>query len=475
MKSELLRLERFRDQVYRVFAQYPDTVMDLLDSLASNQSARSVAELSLNPVFRRAYSSLYQAVAELVVPTTAEERLALEASLISVVAELLVPAEEPAFWPFALDGLSLARLYAATLTDRSYVHWPEQIKSKLPVTVGHGYSILTALPADEQPEDAPWAVPLSSRRVASQEGALAVGVAQVRAILANPKLPWHGKRVVLVIDSLYSVAAFLGPLAGEDNLVNVSRLRSNRVLYRQPGPKPPGKRGRAWFGAAFKLGDPTTWGEPDERVELPDGRHLGRPMKVRLEVWHDLLMRGTRAQPMHQCPFTVLRVVCQDAEGQPIYKQAMWLVVSGQRRAELNPAQAYAVYRRRSHQEHTHRFGRQRLLLDAFQTPDTAREENWLMLVGLAYAQLFAARHLADHLPRPWERSKPAVSTAAPRPSLVQRDFGRILGQLGTPARAPKRRGIAPGRAKGASRPRRQRWPVVFKGRKRRRKAPKAA
>ncbi|BDI15156.1 hypothetical protein ANSO36C_09580 [Nostoc cf. commune SO-36] len=39
-----------------------------------------------------------------------------------------------------------------------------------------------------------------------------------------------------------------------------------------------------------------------------------------------------------------------------------------------------------------------------FQTPDVKHEENWIQLVILAYVQLWAAKQLATHLPRPWER-----------------------------------------------------------------------
>jgi len=102
-------------------------------------------------------------------------------------------------------------------------------------------------------------------------------------------------------------------------------------------------------------------------------------------------------------------------------------------------------------------------LAHSVQTPETQREENWLVLVGLAYAQLFAARRLAVHLPRPWERQQPVDPDAVASPTTVMRNMPRILGQSGTPARAPKPRGNAPGRAKGVSPPRRRRYPVICK------------
>ncbi len=58
------QLTQFRQDLYDCFDARQDTVMDLLDALASNISARTPVELSLNPLFRRDYSALYKAIAE---------------------------------------------------------------------------------------------------------------------------------------------------------------------------------------------------------------------------------------------------------------------------------------------------------------------------------------------------------------------------------------------------------------------------
>jgi hypothetical protein len=78
------------------------------------------------------------------------------------------------------------------------------------------------------------------------------------------------------------------------------------------------------------------------------------------------------------------------------------------------------------------RFGKQRLLMTEFQTPDVEHEENWIRLVMLAYVQLWAARELATHLPRPWERYLEQNNDKIVNPSVVQRDFQRIISLIGT-------------------------------------------
>jgi hypothetical protein len=116
--------------------------------------------------------------------------------------------------------------------------------------------------------------------------------------------------------------------------------------------------------------------------------------------------------------------------------------------------------------EHYFRFGKQRLLMAAYQTPDVAHEENWLQIVALAAVQLWLARDLAESLPRSWERYLPQAEGKTASPSTVQRDFERIIQQIGTPAEPPKPRGKSPGRVKGEQPPPRKRHPVIKKGKK---------
>ena len=48
-------------------------------------------------------------------------------------------------------------------------------------------------------------------------------------------------------------------------------------------------------------------------------------------------------------------------------------------------------------------------------------------------------------------------------PSVVQRDFQRIISQTGTPARSPKTRGNSIGRVQGQAQTQRTQHPVVRK------------
>ena len=280
----------------------------------------------------------------------------------------------------------------------------------------------------------------------------------------DQQMPWWGELVVAVLDSRYGIAPFLADVASEPNLVTIARLRSNRVLYYPPRPEPRRRGRRPWYGDRFALGDEPTWTEPHEACTFQRCTSRGRWYDVELRAWRQMRMKGKRGFPMHEHPFTLLSIECRDATTRRrMFRRPMWLAVVGARREELTPQQVHDAFRQRFDEEHCHRFLRQRLLLDACQTPVTGHEENWVQLVRPAYWQLFAARDVAQYLPRPWERARKSGGPLSP--TMVQRDLARILGETGTPALPPNREGKSPGRRQGESPGRRRAQKVVYKAR----------
>ena len=73
---------------------------------------------------------------------------------------------------------------------------------------------------------------------------------------------------------------------------------------------------------------------------------------------------------------------------------------------------------------------------------------------------------LAVILPRPWENYLTQNESVKVTPSLVQRDFFRIISQIGTITKSPKRRGYSSGRIKGYKKAPRSRHQVIKKTKK---------
>lgn len=458
-------LEQFRQSLYQNFNNRADTLMELVDAMCSTPDVRSVVEYSLSPCFRRSYSTIFKAINEM---EWDELRVA------HLLAPYLPRPRQRAFWLIGTDVTPQPRQFAQTLPDRGMVYQPNTIKGNKPVTIGHLYSTTALLLEKEESISPSWVIPLTTCRVPTNDDKELVGSGQIGRLLKDPSLPFGKDFCVDVGDSSYSKPACLHANRHHKNLVTIARARGTRVFYQQPVSEQPGETTQSvghptWYGERFALKDSETWHVPDVQMTIKEKSRRGKWYHIEIKAWRNMLMTGKQKPkrlPMHQYPFTLVQIVRYDEKGQLACKHPLWLIIIGERRHELSVLDIYDAYRQRFDLEHFFRFGKQKLVLANFQTPDDVREENWWQLVHLAYAQLWVARHVVCRLPYPWERNLPEMKRGLTSPTLAQRDFGRIIRQIGTPAKPPKPRGISPGRRKGTKLPPRPRQKVVVKGKK---------
>ncbi len=197
-------LEQFRNDVYTWFSQRADTLMDLLDALSSNTTARSVVELSEHSLFRRQYSSIHNGIEHLFVSNSEESRLLERQEWEHALIRLLVPyLPRPTlrFWLLGTDVTSAARPFARTLSDRTFVYKPNPVKGVKPITIGHQYSVVALLPEKASSDAPPWVLPLLVNRVPSTETKREAGQKQIARLLDDETLPFHEELCVNVADS----------------------------------------------------------------------------------------------------------------------------------------------------------------------------------------------------------------------------------------------------------------------------------
>lgn len=453
------QFQQFQGQVYQnlIPYKYTDTLMDLVNALSSNTTAKTVVELTLSTHFQRTYTALNKA---LTVECLRGRQLA------RLAATTIAPPRTRQFYLIGTDVTSNPRPYAETLPDRGYVYQPNTIKGNKPIAIGHQYSFVALLPERDKAKIGPWVIPLAMQRVASQENKELVGAQQIRVILEDDQLPFGEELCAEVVDSAYSKAAYLSANRDQENLVTIARARGTRTFYHAPVPDPeaqPKKGHPTWYGTPFCLKAPETWGEPETVAETTFISQKKVAYRVEIQGWHQLLMHGTQKIAMHEYPFTLVKIRWYKPSGEALFQKPLWLIVMGDRRAELSLFEIYEAYLQRYDLEHFFRFGKQKLLLDKFQTPDDRHEANWWLLVALAYLQLWAAKDLVTQLPHPWERYLPSVVTKVITPAAAQRDMSRIIRQIGITAPAPKPRGKSPGRPKGTVLIPRKRLAVVKK------------
>ena len=268
-------------------------------------------------------------------------------------------------------------------------------------------------------------------------------------VLSSPSLV--GRLCVHLADSAYSTLEWIQGVDQYPHAVHISRLRSNRVLYRLPEPEPVRRGPRRKYGTLFRLSDPPP-PEEIEEIALANGHHM------RISRWRQLLAKRGWGHP-----FDVIRVEVFSGSRR-VYAKGLWLLVTGRRRSEISSMRCYWSYTRRFDLEHFFRFQKQRIVLTHLQTPNTRHEENAWWLSLFSYWMLYCVKDCARYLRRPWEPRAAPVKPLSP--SQVQRDYERIIRQIGTPACDPKPRGISPGRALGTRLAPRPDCPVVHKGRR---------
>ena len=425
-------LEVYRHNLYHeCFTRAADALFDLADALLTDVGAGSLIELSQAACFRRGWPSLYAALEDGQIDRTA---------LIRVFTELLPQRMVGTRLVLGLDTSSILRPQAHTSSDRTLVYRSNLPADATPVGPGWSFSALVVL---SNPVSS-WTYILDHRRVPSTETATSIGVAQLQAVL--PKVRRGGAQPVVLLDRRYSNAPWVTASAElpTDQLI---RARADQVLYRVP-PAPTGKRGAPRKdGARFQGSEETTHG-------LPAADWIGvdaKAQSVQVSCWPGLHLRKARSVTI-----TAVRIIRSGARGTKRDPREAWFWWLG---GSLPPMEELAgLYPRRFGQEHGYRFDKQDLLWAAPRVRTPEQMERWTDLVAIVHNALVLARPWVDAERRPWE-----ARTRPPTPRQVRRAMGRIIAQVGTPARPPQPRGKAPGRARGAMVKRAERHAVVRK------------
>lgn len=435
-------LAGFRRASYGCFERASDALMDLADALLTETRARSLAELSLSPFFRRHWPSIYEALEDAKIDRPALQKVFAQYAPLPPDGERLVVGG---------DASSILRPESRTARDRTYVHASNLPEGAKPVRPGWQFSELAVLP----PKPSSWVYVLDNRRIPSDATQGEVMAEQLRETVGN-----CGCRPLFLGDGYYGSETFRTLTADIDCDVLV-RCAKNRVLYREPLTKAgeqtseqtseqTGKRKRGhplWHGAPLKLDDPATYGTPDQSAEGTDAQGC----RVEVACWHNLHFKKARLQKV--CAIRVCRHGAADTKRDP---KVSWFLFWGRDLPALGGISA--LYARRYSLEHGYRVSKQDLLWEKPRLRTPEQFSTWTDAVSLVRNELFLARELAGAQRLPWE-SKRRDST----PGQVRRAMGRIIAESGTPARLCRPRGYSAGWPTGRPRKPAQTYSIIYK------------
>lgn len=209
---ELDKLKAFRQEAYKHLGKARDATFELTDAVLLTRTAYCLAELSLSPVFRRRWPSIYEALQD-----SRPQRNKLMQLYIKQMPTDVRPllAGDHTVWP---------RPNAVTLQERTIEHYCTNVPGNRPITKGQGYSTLAWIPE----ATGSWALPLRHERITSWENPIEKAVWQLTQVCRY--LP---ARPITLWDSEYGCAPFILKTAeiAADKLI---RLRSNLCLWSTP-------------------------------------------------------------------------------------------------------------------------------------------------------------------------------------------------------------------------------------------------
>jgi hypothetical protein len=447
--SPLARLGAFRDQLHACFPRRADALFELGDALLCAEAVPSLPYLSLEPVCRRGWGSIYAALA----------RGRIEAERLRELLVSSLPDADPLV--FAVDVTTWPRCDAECSPERGYYYHPSRHSAGQPIIAGWAFQWICQLGFDRDS----WTAPVDARRLHPVDDTDQTAAGQIRALVG--RLDAGGRVPLFVFDAGYDSAQLTLDLADAPAAVLV-RLRSDRCFYADPPPPPPGKTGRPRrHGAKFNCADPTTWPPPTAAHVTVDDQYG----TVTVAAWSGLHPKqqrhpghGTRG-PRPIVRGAIIRVQVERVPARTRPPKVLWLWWAGP--GDLDLDLAWRAYIRRFDLEHTVRFCKQTLGWTTPRPRHPEQADRWTWLVVAAYTQLRLARQIAGDQRLPWERPRTQPRRS---PYRVRRGFPRLLCALGSPAATPKPSGCSPGRPKGRASGPAIRYPAIKKPAKKPRK-----
>jgi hypothetical protein len=445
-EATLGELVRFRQDFYECLTARADALFELTEAvLCTEGPVRSLVGLSLAPEHQRGHGALYDAMncGHLDV-----------ARLRRALAGLRLPRAADGRLVLAVDVSPWLRPDANCSPDRSFCHTYGRGKDQHLMIPGWPYSVVAALETGRTS----WTAVLDAVQLSPGVDVTAVTACQIREVvqrlIAAGQWCEGDPEILIVLDAGYD-APRIAYLLADLPVQILGRMRSDRVLRRDPPPRVPGTNGRPpRHGGEFVFGDAATWGEADA-VTTTDTRLYGTATARAWDRLHPRLT-GRAAWSEHEGPLpiiagTVIRLTVDHLPSGGVNKP-IWLWCSTVDASEADVDRCWQAFLRRFDIEHTFRLFKQTLGWTAPKLREPAAADRWTWLIITAHAQLRLARPLTADLRRPWEKPLPPERLT---PARVRRGFRNLHAKTPSQACAPKPSRPGPGRPPGSQNHRR--------------------
>ena len=383
----------------------------------SSYDSTSVVGLSESPLYHYQYSSVYKTIRLIAKTEKAHIKLAKIIQKMCLNHSLLFQKD---FALLSTDLTPIVKYHSGVLEDRQFINVPNRLKGNS-LNIGYNYSFV-----NWQDRASGWSLPLSSKRVKSDENNNQVGGQQVRSLLTDPNLPFAQMSLVVnTLDTGYLSPHYLEMTKSLENLVSIVRLRSSMKVYARPIGK--NKTNKKIYGQCYHLvaqsgykdyknhpksGEPyqvfqfsITENPADQQIVLNQELKNGRKVAIYLSYWTDKLLRTKDRISMLDKPFNIVSVIVKDAEtGDKVFSKPMYLGVFGLKKDQLSPDQIFHYYLERSGIEGFFRHAKQKMHMNNYQGLSNQVLDNWMLIIQLANWLAYTAKDQVENHPKKWQQ-----------------------------------------------------------------------
>lgn len=281
-------MRAFREVLHACLRRRADALFELVDAILASGGVQSPPHLSLVPVHRRGWGSLYAALSQ---GSLAEE--ALRDLLARYPLTKSGNGAEPRV--YAVDQSAWPRCDAEASPGRGYYYHPSRHSAGQPIVAGWNYQLVAELGFERDS----WVAPVDARRVPPEEDANDAASEQILALSGRLK-EQHGTHLeapLFVFDAGYDPVRLQRNLEGCHAQILV-RLHSSRTFYADPSTLERRPVGRPLVhGEKFDLKDPKMWHEPSVEHNSENAGYG----KVRVRAWSGLHPKTRRAKERYGC------------------------------------------------------------------------------------------------------------------------------------------------------------------------------
>jgi hypothetical protein len=463
---------------------------NLVMSLASYGSAKSVTGLSESPLYHYQYSSINKTLHDLA--ANSSDGAALLQKIYGLLKSFGVFEDSsevfglPAYL-LQIDVCNAEKGSTPCFENRTQNYKANnQVVGNKPLSPGYAVSFVNLHVSAKN-----WSIPLCSKRVDLAETETACALSQLKMLLGSADLPFAKALTIVVSDSKYGNAPYLAPVHSHENLVSITRITRGRKVYSADfEPHTPNSQGAPQqYGEAYTL-------IPQDRLFCgtnKSGKYekrqnslfnlssndfhseitttsKGRQLRVEVHRWNNLKIRTTNGNSMKDKPLDICCVRIFDAQtNEPVFDKELWFAISGKRKDEISTQNGFLSYRQRYGIEPFFRFNKQNLFFQDYQTPDSQHFDNWGFVSLLATWLLVIAEEDIVNTPKKWQKYLPINQKAQTQErkqltlSQAYNNSEKLFLSFDKTPFLPKVANKPHGRRKGEKQTKRTKYPIVKK------------